>query len=39
MNTHFLKQLKFEISASLAILMNQSMNEEILPDILKLANI
>jgi hypothetical protein len=39
LNAHFLKQIKFEISAPLAILMNRSMNEGIVPDTLKLAKV
>ena len=39
LNTHFLKQIKFEISAPLAILINRSMKEGIVPDTLKLAKV
>jgi len=39
LNSQFLKLVKHEISVPLAILINRSMNEGIVPDILKLAKV
>jgi len=38
-NTHFIKQIQFEITADLIIPLNRSMNENIVPDALKLAKV